>query len=163
MWPRLLVALLGLAVVAAWTAVDVFAAAGPSAGRAAVLLLTVLPLVVTARQLRTRGALPIAAIAVAVIAVLAALPWHPRKKFARDLFSITPGMPTAAAIERMHGWIQGPGAKWQPLGASGDAALATGEGVLIWRWNERDPAYDSDFGMVTIAGGRVAAVEFLPD
>ena len=116
---------------------------------------------------RRRGWM-LVAYALAVAAVIAVLmsPWHPRKRFVWDLHSVQPGM-TVDEVEAILGqYPKGAGKKW---GGSGTADYPDGPerarvtGTMTYRWNVSDPAYDSDWGQVTFAQGRVVEVRFLPD
>jgi hypothetical protein len=93
-------------------------------------------------------------------------PWHPRKVFVRDLYSVRSGM-TVDEVERVMGrYSRGPGAKW---GVPTPPAYPTGSeraamtGSMLYRWNETDGRYDSDWGKVSFERGKVVGVEFLPD
>lgn len=97
--------------------------------------------------------------------LLALLPWNPRKRFVRTLLAVQPGMTVAQVDALLADYLLGAGAKWQAGGVAGEPSTLDeqGAGTRIYRWNDHDGAYDSDWGMVTFVAGRVSMVEFLPD
>ena len=101
---------------------------------------------------------------VAVVAAFYILPWHPRKQFAWDLYSIKSGMNVDEANHKMSKYISGRGGKWP--GSDGGLDIVDREswtGTLTFRWNDTDWQYDSDWGQVRFENGKVVSVEFLPD
>lgn len=158
-------AVLGCLATLAW--LDVFAAG--ILFRGPLLLLVCAPLVGAALLLLRRERqrwMTVTGVAAAVVAiVLLVAPWHPRKRFARTLDALAPGMTVAAVQDRMQPYLRGAGPKWEQVAGWSDPSEpgASFDGTLIWRWNDRDWQYDSDFGEVTFVRGRVAAAAFLPD
>lgn len=53
--------------------------------------------------------------------------------------------------------------RYVPPGYGNAFERAHFSGPMTYRWNDRDGAYDSDFGIVRFDGGRVVKVEFLRD
>jgi hypothetical protein len=169
-------ALVGAACWWAWT-FDVFAAGAPTSRRVLVVAIVAAPaaalavLAFVARMPRWVAALSCAAFAGTIL--LPFVSWHPRKRFARDLHSLRGGMKADEVEQVMGRWIRGPGAKWsvpgvpaasvvRPGGDAGGAGVVGGaDGAVIYRWDDAD--YDSDWGRVEFADGRVVRVEFLPD
>jgi hypothetical protein len=109
----------------------------------------------------------------AVLLVLVFVPWHPRKRFVWDLHSVEPGM-TVDEVEGVMGrYMKGAGKKWAVPGVSEASVVAPAypagderahaTGTMTYRWNDSDGAYDSDWGQVTFADGRVVNVQFLAD
>jgi hypothetical protein len=109
--------------------------------------------------------------ALAALVTLIFMPWHPRKRFVRDLYSLDSGMTVDEVEAVMGGYMKGAGKKWV---VPGDSAASTAgpafpagderahaTGTMTYRWDDSD--YDSDWGQVTFADGRVVKVEFLPD
>jgi len=118
------------------------------------------------------------------LATLYFMPWSSRKPFLQDLGRIKTGM-TVAQVERiMHGYLRGPGRKWQvppPLqGEETDLAYdysdnsrlqalmnQNGRGLrfsgnITYR-HSKQAAFDSDWGVVMLRNGRVVSVRFLAD
>ncbi len=133
---------------------DVFAAGNPG-----VLLMFGLvsgPALVLAGAMRERwmtwsyGAMWLVAI------VLFMTPWHPRKRFANDLRSITTGM----TLEQVRSCLE----RYQLRVDSDGPNLRHGGGdrELDYAWTS-DGGYDADIGCVTLEAGRVLRVEFLRD
>ena len=154
------------AMLAAWLAFDLFAAgASPWWVTTGALLALATPVVLLARGVQRRWARYATAAVVALAIVVALLPWHPRKRFVATLYRVQPGMTVAEADAVMADYHVGAGAKWQSRDGNEPGGLTDEgrDGTLIYRWNDRDAAYDSDWGVVTIAAGRVVKVEFLPD
>jgi hypothetical protein len=112
--------------------------------------------------------------------VMYAVPWTSRKAFVRDLHKIKPGMSVSQADTIMSHYIFGSGWPFCPSPASEPASalqvplgceLAEGlprpppppEGEQrIYRHSD-DPAFDSDWGIVSIQDGHVVRVEFSAD
>lgn len=154
------------AMLAVWFAVDLFAAgAAPWWASACVLLVLATSLALLARGVQRRWARLATVGVVALAVVVALLPWHPRKRFVATLHRVQPGMTVAEADAVMADYHFGAGAKWQSPDARAPGGLSDDgrDGTLLYRWNDRNGAYDSDWGVVTIAAGRVVRVEFLPD
>jgi hypothetical protein len=100
----------------------------------------------------------IALIAVnALILALFLVPWSSRKPFLRDLYSIKPGMTVAEAKRIMAGYKQGTG--FPMPNSTQEFSLA---GAIVFRHSD-DGAFNADWGVVTIAGGKVVDVRFDPD
>ena len=154
------------AMLAAWFAFDLFAA-GAAAWwvTAGALLALATPVALLARGVRRRWARDVTVGVVATAVAVALLPWHPRKRFVAALHRVQPGMTVAEADAVMADYLPGTGAKWRTPDGSEPGGLSDDgrDGTLVYRWNDRDAAYDSDWGVVTIAAGRVVRVEFLPD
>jgi hypothetical protein len=109
--------------------------------------------------------------ALAALVTLIFMPWHPRKRFVRDLYSLDGGMTVDEVEAVMSGYMKGAGKKWvvpdvseasvvAPAYPAGDER-AHATGTMTYRWDDSD--YDSDWGQVTFADGRVVNVQFLPD
>jgi hypothetical protein len=111
--------------------------------------------------------------------VLYAVPWTSRKAFVRDLHRIEPGMSVSRADAIMRHYIIGSGWPVCPLpgfvpASSPQFSLRheVEEGLLeppppkaeqrIYRHSD-DPAFDSDWGIVSIQDDRVVRVEFSAD
>lgn len=124
------------------------------------------PALVAAAATRRRRAVAVWAVGLSAVLALYVLPWHPRKQFVWDLYSIRPGMSVAEVEAVMGGYIKGAGRKW---GGDGGAAYPAGEaagtatGTMTYRWNATDWEYDADWGQVEFAAGRVVGVRFLGD
>jgi hypothetical protein len=79
---------------------------------------------------------------------------------------VRPGMTVDEVEAVMGGYIKGMGQKW---GGAGNSAYPEGAerdratGIMTYRWNDSNPAYNADWGQVTFEHGRVVKVEFLPD
>jgi len=160
-------ALFAAALLAVWIEVDLFVA-GSAPGWAMAIALFVLaaPVAVSALNVRRPWARPVLLAVLATAGAITLLPWHPRKRFVFTLLRVQPGMTVAEVDALLAGYLRGGGAKWHANGAAGDpeGLSADGQsGTLVYRWNDTDGAYDSDWGIVTIAGGRVTEVVFLPD
>jgi hypothetical protein len=151
-----------------WFAVelDVF-----SAGTATSVLLAIqgflsLPALILAAGYRRRWMLLSYVFSAVVVVSLAVTPWHPRKVFVRDLYSLQPGM-TVDEVESVMGrYLKGAGSKWPmttPTEYPAGIERSRATGAMMYRWNDSDWRYDSDWGLVTFANGRVTKVEFLPD
>jgi hypothetical protein len=125
-----------------------------------VLSLPALGFVVVSRR---RWMLVASVLAAALVVAMLASPWHSRKRFIWDLYSVQTGM-TVDEVEAIMGrYTKGAGKKW----GQSAAAFPEGEerdratGIMTYRWNDSD--YDSDWGQVKFEQGRVVGVEFLPD
>ncbi|MBX3733371.1 MAG: hypothetical protein KF791_12340 [Verrucomicrobiae bacterium] len=123
-----------------------------------------------------RRVLPMAAFA-GILALLHAVPWTSRKPFLKDLGRIRPGM-TEAEVRRIMGrYLEGTG--WSsPSGDSGTLTLLDSGGSLavgvspqgelalqeslVFR-HSNSPRFNSDWGILTMQGGRVRGVRFSPD
>jgi len=154
------------AMLAAWLAFDLFAAgAAPWWITAGALLVLATPVALLARGVQRRWARVVTVIVVATAVAVALLPWHPRKRFVAALNRVQAGMTAAAADAVMADYRLGAGAKWHTRDGGDPGGLTDDgrDGALVYRWNDRDAAYDSDWGVVTIAAGRVVKIEFLPD
>lgn len=181
-------AFLGWALV-----IDGFAAGQAIVAELVIVLLAGVPALVLAGLCRRRSMIVACGAAWMVAIALVLTPWSPRKRFIRDLYSVTPGMTVDEVDAIMGGYIKGSG--WAvPAGPppvvqgrdeppDEDAARRAAEaqaayappaypegddraratGTMTYRWNDHDARYDADWGQVTFEGGRVVVVEFLPD
>jgi hypothetical protein len=156
---------------------DVFAAGnGPAQARAlqiGVAFAASAPALAVVWVCRRRWMTTTYVAACAVVLVLAFVPWHPRKRFVWDLHSVEPGM-TVDEVEAVMGrYMKGAGKKWAVPGVSEALVVAPAfpaaderahaTGTMTYRWDDSDGGYDSDWGQVTFADGRVVEVRFLPD
>jgi hypothetical protein len=117
-------------------------------------------------------------VVVALMATLHFVPWTSRKPFLRDLDRIQPGM-TETDVRRIMGrYIEGTG--WPAMPEEGTGTLTDlGSGEthragtstngqlvlresLVFRHTKESP-FESDWGIVKMAGGRVTGVSFSPD
>lgn len=110
------------------------------------------------------------AVSLAVSVLVTAVPWNGRKLFVYRLYRIHDGMTVDEVEDVMSGYAKGRGAKWNLSGTTYEppayptgAARLMASGTMTYRWNEHDGAFDSDWGNVTFASGRVVRVEFVPD
>jgi hypothetical protein len=152
--------------LAAAVAFDIFCAGCAKLGEVFVIALCGSPMLTSARFWRRRWKTRTCAACGLVALALFVAPWHPRKRFVRDLMSVRPGM-VAADVERVMGkYIAGPGRKWFP-GVPDETPIvserAPTDGTVIYRWNDHDASYDADWGLVTYSNGRVVEVEFSSD
>ncbi len=119
---------------------------------------------------------------IAVIATLYLVEWTTRKPFLRDLDRIRVGMTEAEVRYIMGGYMEGSGwpanrfdtstnatSTLTDVGSGSQYATTTspsGEMVirdsLVFR-HSTDGAFNSDWGIVSLSGGRVVRVEFSPD
>lgn len=153
-------------LLAVWVGLDVIAAgAGPFWWKAILLLVLALPAILGAASVRRRWAKPTLLGVLGLSALITLVPWFPRKRFVFTLQRVQPGMTVEQVDALMAGYLRGAGAKWQVDGAAAnpERLTADGSGTLVYRWNDHDGDYDSDWGVVTIAAGRVSKVEFMPD
>jgi hypothetical protein len=154
----------------------------------AVCVVLALPAAAVAGLARRRWMTRTLAVAAAATCALLLTPWHPRKRFARDLSRVTTGM-TVDDVERVLGgymlgagrkWVVPPGpapvvdgpeeradvaavqAAWVPPKFPVGEERARATGVLTFRWSD-DASYDADWGVVSLREGRVVAVRFMPD
>jgi len=145
---------------------DVFCAGDARLLLAFVIVLCGAPMTASARFWRRRWKTWTCAACWVLALALFVTPWHPRKRFVRDLMSVRPGM-VAADVERVMGkYIAGPGWKWFPGGLDETPIVserAPPDGSVIYRWNDHDDSYDADRGFVTYSNGRVVEVEFSLD
>ena len=132
----------------------------------ALILFFSLPLWAIARASRRRWMIWANSICLLMLLILIATPWHPRKRFVRDLESIAVGATVNEVETIMGSYLKGRGAKWlqtqapsYPEGTRRTAAT----GTMTYRWNDSDGRYDSDWGLVTFENGRVKRTEFAPD
>lgn len=194
---RLAFAVASVALSAAFVAValffDVF-----GAGRMPLLTLGIaavfgLPALTGAALSRRRWAKIACAVAWIAVIVLVLTPWHPRKRFVRDLDSVRPGM-TVDEVEAIlgkyvkgSGWavpagppppVRGPDdpvdedaarraseaqAAYESPAYPAGDARAHATGTMTYRWCTTGAAFNADWGQVTFEDGRVVQVEFLPD
>lgn len=131
---------------------------------------------------RQIGRLSALASLITVVATLYFVDWTTRKPFLRDLDRIRVGM-TEAEVRRIMGrYLEGTGWPANPFDPSTNAtstltdlgsgsqysttASPSGEMVvrdsLVFR-HSNDGAFNSDWGIISFAGGRVVGVEFSPD
>jgi hypothetical protein len=118
----------------------------------------------------------------AVIASLYFVEWTTRKPFLRDLARVQVGMTGADVRRIMSGYMEGTGWPASPYDNSTDSSStltdvgsgsqystttsASGEMVirdsLVFR-HSTNGAFNSDWGIVSLSGGRVVKTEFSPD
>jgi hypothetical protein len=98
----------------------------------------------------------------AVVGVLVFTPWHPRKRFVDDLFSIRIGM-TVAEVERVMGAYERRVDSASPYTFPDRPYRGPADRQIGFAWNSTDGAYDADVGEVTFFDGRVVHVEFQAD
>jgi hypothetical protein len=139
---------------------------GTDLSMAALLAAGGAPLVLLAAWLGRRWMIGVSLAGILLVALLSLTCWHPRKVFVRDVESVQVGMTVDEVEDILGGYIKGKGAKFfQPR----PPAYPTGEerrhatGVMTYRWNDHDAAYDADWGRVHFVGGRVTRREFLGD
>lgn len=108
-------------------------------------------LVLAAWAVRQRSSRHWASLAVLAVglATLHLVPWTSRKVFLADLAHVQPGM-TEEQVERAM-------ARYRRLSPPAQATGTRAYG------HSREPAFDSDVGLIHFDGGRVVKVEFLPD
>lgn len=94
--------------------------------------------------------------------VLFATPWTSRKPFLRDLGHIEPGMREEQVREIMAKYIEGTGWRVPEAGRSGRHVELHLTDSLVFR-HSTAAEFNSDWGVVRFAGGRVVAVEFMAD
>lgn len=135
------------------------------------------PVAVPRQSLRLGGL----AVVIAGVAALYFVDWSTRKPFLRDLDRVQVGM-TEAEVRRIMGrYMEGTG--WPAIPGSSTnapgtlnvvgsearyAAEASSTGQLVIRdalvfRHSNDGAFNSDWGIVSLADGRVVKVEFSPD
>ncbi len=107
---------------------------------------------------RGRGLL----VAAAVVGVLVFVPWHPRKRFVNDLYSIRVGM-TVEEVRRIMGRYEPRGDETWSGPCPYGAYHGPGDRQIGFAWTSTDWAYDADVGDITFLDGRVVNVEFHPD
>lgn len=109
----------------------------------------------------------VAAVALAV-GVCYGIDWTSRKPFLRDVARIRPGLTERDVRKIMGRYLEGTGWPAAPLDLEADAksAAATGEltlrDALVFR-HSTDGRFNSDWGIVRFAEGRVVATEFSAD
>lgn len=95
-------------------------------------------------------------------------PFHPRKRFLHDLYSVQTGMTVDEVEAIMGGYMKGWGARFHPgvenyeppeYPTGPDRASVTG--TMTYRWSAG--AFDADWGQIRFSSGRVVEVEFHPD
>jgi hypothetical protein len=110
---------------------DVFAASTPDAWRHLIVVAfgasLALPALAIALYTRTRGMRITWLATWAVLLVVVFVPWHPRKRFASDLFSIEPGMTVDEVEAVLRGYMKGRGRKWVVPDGSPPPCLGPGE------------------------------------
>lgn len=139
---------------------------GTGFAMAALLAAGGLPLVITAVALRRRWMIAVALLSVLLVGALSLSCWHPRKAFVRDVQSVEVGMTVDEVEGILGGYLKGPGAKFlQPTPPEYPAGerRTRATGVMIYRWNDTDGAYDADWGLVKFVDGRVTHRELLAD
>jgi hypothetical protein len=96
---------------------------------------------------------------------MVATPWHARKQFVWDLYSVRQGMSVDEVEAVMGEYIKGMGTKFGESSASHPTSdkRAAATGTMTYRWNDSDACCDADWGQVTFQQGRVVKVEFLSD
>lgn len=81
--------------------------------------------------------------------------WNPRKPFLRDLYHIRIGMTVSEVRKTMHGYLDRPNLNDpEPNIQANDS--------IVYR-PSNDPAYNADWGIVTIYNGEVQGVEYSSD
>jgi len=131
---------------------------------------------------RQRGSLVAVAIITAVITALYLVNWTTRKPFLRELARVRVGM-TEAEVRRIMGrYLENTGWPANPFDPSDNSAVTmvdTGSAAryftaatisgelairnsLIFR-HSTNAAFNSDWGIISLADGRVVKVEFSPD
>lgn len=109
---------------------------------------------------RAKGLLVLAG-SFTLAAALYLVPWSSRKPFLRDLRALRPGMSEAEVRQRMHRYVEGTG--WvNPFRAEASPEELTIPAALVFRHSDH-PDFNSDWGIVHFAEGRVTAVEFNAD
>lgn len=97
-----------------------------------------------------RTSLSIFAVLFLGLTVLHSVPWTSRKEFLRHSGEVRIGMATEEVVSILRGY------EYLEVPHSSDLIVRT-------FFHSRTGRFDSDCGVVTFAGGRVAQVEFLPD
>jgi len=121
----------------------------------AVSTLLLLPLCIP-QPLGFRFGIPAALLV--LLACVHLMPWNSRKAFLRDFRRIESGMSVAQVESAMSQYRKGTG--WpRPDGKAGEFAPPDS---LVYR-HATSGDYDSDWGVVRFAEGRVVATEFMPD
>ena len=73
-----------------------------------------------------------------------------RRAFLHDLYSIRAGMSPWQVEEVMGSYVN----------ETDELAV---ENTFYYRWNDKDPAFNADYGIVKFRGGTDVGVEFVPD
>lgn len=97
-----------------------------------------------------RASMVVAIGALLGLSVLRVVPWTSRKEFLRHFNEIKIGMTMEEVGFRMHGY------------EFGERPLPSGP-IMRTYIHSRSGRFDSDWGVITFAGGRVVELKFLPD
>lgn len=120
-----------------------------------VSLLVMVPLL---RGVPARGRVVLPLVFAAALMAVHLTPWNSRKVFLGDFRDIRPGMSLAEVDAIMAGYLRGTG--WpHPDGTPGELRLADS---VVFR-HAKTGNYNSDWGVVRFADGRVTEATFLPD
>lgn len=103
----------------------------------------------------------------AVLATLHFVEWNTRKPFLRDLRKVQAGMTEAEVRHIMARYVEGTGWPASPFSRVSTPGDAPGgqlviPGSLVFRHSD-DARFNSDWGVVSFAAGKVAKVEFNAD